>query len=364
MEVIMHNFYNVAATYLDFCWLPIPLQPKDKKPFDGYKWKDARLTSETARNFPKDCNIGVALGENSNGLVDLDFDSSEAGIIANKLFPHLPGFGRKSAPFGHKILYCPDAGKTQQFKLTSEQAEIAGFTEKAVVMELRGNGGYTMFPPSVHPSGETVQWHNSKLPEDIPVMKWDELQKSCGLCASLAVFLKKYPTAQGARDEICLALAGALLRAGLPLDQVDGWIVFIAEQKGDNEAHMRKKAEATKEKMDAGEEVTGLPKLCELLGIEKLKDVLSKWLYGSASSVTAKAEKEIAELNERFLVIENDGGKCRVAFLFQQPLDKDQIRLVLVLQSFEDFKKRFMNRYVIADYTDDGNNRKFIFVIK
>ncbi|USO04389.1 MAG: bifunctional DNA primase/polymerase [Rhodospirillales bacterium] len=334
----MHNFYNVAATYLDFCWLPIPLQPKDKKPFDGYKWKDARLTSETARNFPKDCNIGVALGENSNGLVDLDFDSSEAGIIANKLFPHLPGFGRKSAPFGHKILYCPDAGKTQQFKLTSEQAEIAGFTEKAVVMELRGNGGYTMFPPSVHPSGETVQWHNSKLPEDIPVMKWDELQKSCGLCASLAVFLKKYPTAQGARDEICLALAGALLRAGLPLDQVDGWIVFIAEQKGDNEAHMRKKAEATKEKMDAGEEVTGLPKLCELLGIEKLKDVLSKWLYGSASSVTAKAEKEIAELNERFLVIENDGGKCRVAFLFQQPLDKDQIRLVLVLQSFEDFK--------------------------
>lgn len=42
---------------------------KGQKPFDGYKWKDARLTSETARNFPKDCNIGVALGKTAMVLL-------------------------------------------------------------------------------------------------------------------------------------------------------------------------------------------------------------------------------------------------------------------------------------------------------
>ncbi len=350
----MPNFHSATATYFDFGWLPIPLQSKDKKPFDGYKWKDTRLTPETAINFSKDCNIGVALGETSNGLVDLDFDSPEAGIVANKLFPHLPGFGRKSAPFGHKILYCPNAERTQQFKLTSEQAETAGFTEKAVVMELRANGGYTMFPPSIHPSGETVQWHNNKLPEDIPVMKWDELQKSCGLCASLAVFLKKYPTAQGARDEICLALAGALLRTELTPDQVDDWIVFIAEQKGDNEAQKRKKAEATKEKMDAGEDVTGLPKLCELLGIEELKDVLSKWLYGSSSKANNHVLEEIQKVNKRRFVVGNEGGKCLVASYVPQPIGKGRYREILSFQAKGDFQNWFSNRQVIVDYTDDG----------
>ncbi len=333
----------------------IPLMAMDKKPYKGYGWKDNQLTVDDLENIPSICNLGVILGDRSGGIMDLDFDITEAGIMGNLIFPNLPTFGRKSSPYAHKIVRCPKAGKTQQFKLTAEQGNLIGITdeEKLVVMELRGNGGYTMFPPSKHPSGEAVAWQNG-IPEEIPEMDFTDLYRRCGICAFLAVILRMYPTVSGARDEICLALAGALLWAEIPPDMVDEIIVYIAEQKGDEQSQSRRKADATKQKMDANEKVTGLPKLCELLGITELKNLLSDWLFGaSLLSAPPETEKVIAELNERFFVVENEGGKCRVAFFSRQQLDKDQARNVIVKQSFEDFKKRFMNKYVLVGYTQE-----------
>lgn len=350
----MRNFQNAAATYIDMGWAVIPLQPKDKRPFDGYKWKDENLTSQTLYGFPKNSNVGVILGKRSNHLIDIDFDIPEAGIMGQMIFSNLPSFGRKSAPYGHKIVICKDAQKTQQYKLTQEQADMIGLTEKAVVLELRANGGQTMFPPSTHPSGEVVQWRNG-LPKEIPHMDFEKLQKLCGLCAFLAVILKKYPTVSGARDEICLTLAGALLRAEIPPDMVDDLIVYIAQQKGDEEADKRKKAEVTKQKLDAGEDVTGLPRLCELLGISELQSLLSKWLYGTTAPSGAHDEvsKAIAEINMHSFVIRNEGGKCLVGSFESQPLGKGVSRDTLVTQNSSDFKSWFANRQVLIGYTED-----------
>lgn len=352
----MTNIHKDMEKLIGAGFAVIPLETHGKKPHKGYEWKEQNLALENLQNVPSTCNVGVVLGERSNGLVDLDFDILEAGIIANKIFSHLPGFGRKSAPYGHKIVRCA-VGKTHQFGLTKDQAKLIGLheDEKTMVLELRSNGAYTMFPGSTHPSGELVSW-NDGFPENIPEMEFNELYRLVGICAFLAVILRMYPKEQGTRDTICLALAGTLLRADIAPEVVDDLIVFIAEQKGDNEAQDRRKAYSTKEKLDAGEEVTGLPVLCELLGITELKPLLSKWLYGSSLlPIPAETEKVIAELNERFFVVENDGGKCRVAFFSKQPLDKDQTRDVLTQQTFEDFKKRFMNRTVVIDIDEKGN---------
>lgn len=69
---------------------------------------------------------------------------------------------------------------------------------------------------------------------------------------------------------------------------------------------------------------------------------------------TFEIEPEITELNEKFFVVASEGGKCRIAYFEKRPLDKHQSRHVLVLQSFEDFKKRFSNRKVIVGHTEEG----------
>ena len=349
----MNKFKEAAEKYIESGLSVIPIKERGKEPYKYYPWKTESISIENVGNFLSTLNIGVLLGERSNGLTDLDFDVREAAIMGNKIFSSHPSFGRKSSPNSHRILRCPEGGKTKKFALSKDESEALGF-EKDTILEVRCEGAYTVFPPSTHESGEAIRWHGEP-PEELPEVTYKDLVKRAGLCAFLAIVLKKYPTQQGTRDEVCLALAGTLMRADIEPDEADDLIVYIAEQKGDNEAHKRRKSHASKERLDADEEVSGLPKLCELLGIEALEKTLHKWLYGAAKTSSDPAEAEIAKLNERFFVVENEGGKCRVAFLEKQPIGKNRMRDVLILQSFADFANRFMHRQVVVGFTEEGS---------
>ncbi|MFC4271793.1 hypothetical protein GQF03_16485 [Sneathiella chungangensis] len=343
---------KLIEEYIQQGWQVFPLRPNSKEPTG--KWKDQKATLETLPTlFKPDSNIGVALGTASGGLIDLDFDSSEASAIGNILFDMLPGFGRKSSPCSHRIALCDDPGKTTQFGLTPEEAALTGLhgDDKAMILELRSTGGYTMFPGSIHPTGESIEWL-SELPKQIPSVKWADMEKKAGICAFLAIVLKKYPAQAGNRDNICLALAGTLLRMGMPPEQVDRLIVFIAESKGDEEAQARLKAESTKGKLDAGEDVTGLPTLCDLLGIAELEPKLQKWL--KSTSHRKSPDEMVAELNEKYFVVGNDGGSCRVVFFEKRHFENDQVREIMVYQSFSDFKNFMMNKRVTVGEFESG----------
>lgn len=340
--------------YLQNSCSVIPLKPASKEPVRGYKWTTQQVCHEEIEQyFTTVNNIGIALGERSGGLVDIDFDSLYAAAIGRKLFAHLPGFGRKSSPLSHKVAICSNPGNTKQFKLSDKEANILSITpeEKNVILEVRGNGAYTMFPPSMHPTGEHISWHNG-FPDNIPKMTWEELVQKAGLCAFLAIVLRMYPKTAGARDAICMALAGVLLRKGMDVDEVDDLIEYIAAEKGDEEASKRRKASSTKQKLDAGEEVTGLPALCELLGIDAMRDTLNKWLGGTSSP--KEGESKVDELNKSFFVVGNEGGKCRVVAMESRYFEKGQVREVMTLQSFDDFRHRFMNQKIVIGTTSNG----------
>ncbi len=65
-------------------------------------------------------------------------------------------------------------------------------------------------------------------------------------------------------------------------------------------------------------------------------------------------DPELNELNGKFFVVESEGGKCRVAFLEKHYFEKEQTRDVLVLQSFEDFRNRYMNQLVQVGVAENG----------
>ena len=207
-----------ALDYLSRDWHVFPLIPKGKEPISDWKWVDECVPIEEVpyRFGDSPNNIGIGLGRLSGGLVDIDLDWPEARAIAEatKIFDDLPAFGRAGAPNSHRVAICVEARKPQRKK--AEKSDLGGvkkFTLPSAmktdprlppagghplcVAELRGSGGYTMFPGSVHPSGEAVCWEPD-LSDSLPEMSWEELERRVGLVAFLAVALRFYP-AEGAR---------------------------------------------------------------------------------------------------------------------------------------------------------------------
>lgn len=285
---------DAARAFVERGWEPIPLQPKGKNPKGSWGtpavWNDQQI----AAGFSPNNNIGVALGGRSNGLVDIDFDWPEAARIADTVFADLPSFGRPSSPRSHRIARCNLSKGRLVFQLPAKKAE-ALLVDRTTVLEIRGDKHQTMFPPSIHPTGEVVRWDQE--PDNVPELAADDLERRGGLCAALAVVLSAYPKVQGDRDNVCLALTGALVRSGLDDNEVDRLVELVAKLANDEEADKRGgKAGASRTKIDADEPAWGLPELCERLGIAELEPTLRKWLGGVAISTEVRTSREISVL--------------------------------------------------------------------
>jgi hypothetical protein len=141
----------------------IPLKGKVPSPFE---WQKLRQSRPDALDPNGSCNIGVVLGDASNGLVDVDIARMSTLPLADFFLPQTEMvFGRKPKPRSHRIYKCPEPGRTKQWK-----------DDGGVVIELRGNGGQTVFPSSLHhPSGEQVECDKAGVPTTI---SWPELENA------------------------------------------------------------------------------------------------------------------------------------------------------------------------------------------
>ncbi len=137
---------STALNYVSRGWAPIPVEPRSKKPV-GSSWQHQRITADDVPvRFGAESNIGVLLGEPSGWLVDVDLDATEAIDLASRYLPPTPArFGKSSTPECHRLYIAPCA--------TSDTYAFGGKT----FVELRASQ-QTVFPGSVHPSGQTIQW--------------------------------------------------------------------------------------------------------------------------------------------------------------------------------------------------------------
>lgn len=282
----------------------VALKPKSKDA--DYTWSGPRLSdADISTKFASGtANVAIALGADSEGLVDIDFDSPTAARIADNLLGELPAYGRAGSPQSHRWILCkeaidkPNEHKRVVFKLPPSMAEHPRLQSPHGVMllEIRANGCYSMVPPSTHPSGEKMAADGNLFAP--PQWFWPQVVTSAGLIAFLDVMVRLYPP-HGFRHPFCMALAGALLRALMPavrrdggkadcvlfddedalVKHVDALVRMVGDLAGGGKAHKGNFAARALARLKSGANVTGLATVLKMLGIPDSEHAyFARWL--------------------------------------------------------------------------------------
>ncbi len=247
----MKSPLEAATEYTKRGWSTIPLVP-GQKGAHLEEWQTLRLTEqELPRFFKPDSNVGVLLGAASGGLVDVDCDTPEAITCAKELMPAtlISGRGSLTSHFWYKSLSLSESLK---FKDLDGQ----------MVVELRSDQHQTAVYPSVHPSGETYKWFNSKEPLEISS---DDLVERVTFVATAALIARHLPP--GGRHDLALSLAGYLLKK---LPETSVLEILTTAWKANNAPtsafkDLRDIVHDTKERIDNDEPHTGRKTLDEYL---------------------------------------------------------------------------------------------------
>jgi AAA domain-containing protein/bifunctional DNA primase/polymerase-like protein len=266
---------DTALSYIARGWNPVPIPYRKKGPREE-GWQKRRIDAQSAPQFFNGTsqNIGVQLGQPSSGLTDVDLDCLEAIAIARFLLPPTGAvFGRPSKRGSH-WLYVTDlfAGAdtaTVQFKDPRT---------KQMVLELRIGGGdkgaQTVFPPSVHESGETVTWEQAGEPASFD---GGDLRKIVCLVAACCLMARYWPV-QGSRHDSARVIGGFLVRAGNSNAQIRLAVEAVAKAAGDPDWRDRCKAAEDAANAYHGDKRTyGFPAMREVFG-EDIADRIADWL--------------------------------------------------------------------------------------
>lgn len=290
-----------AITYLARGWQPIPIPPRSKSPYRR-GWQRERWTEDelAARLRDGEHNIGVLLGEPSGGLVDIDLDSPEARALARAFLPKTDArFGRPGSPGAHWLYVADPLVPTTRY----QDPLASGDEERGVLVELRSTGGQTIFPPSIHPSGEAIRWEGEGDPAEVDGR---ELLTQVGRLAAAALLARHWP-AKGSRHDAALALAGGLLRAGWDEEAAEAFVGAVAQVAGDEEAAARPRNVSTTARRLASDGVaTGWPRLAQLID-PRVVDKVREWL-GIRSNDGVSWVVGSADRRDSIRIVEPDAG--------------------------------------------------------
>jgi hypothetical protein len=250
----MNSSLEVARSYHARGWMPLPIAHQSKNP-NRTGWQRFSIKQDELPQFfnGKPQNIGVLLGKPSGGLADVDLDCAESIALASYFLPSSDAvFGRASRPRSHYLYAITDDSKTVKFE------DVDG----KMLVELRYTGCQTIFPGSTHPSGERIEWHTDGEPSRV---SYAELVRAVRRMAAACLIVHHYPT-QGSRNDLSLALAGGLLRAGWSEQETEHFISAICTAAQDEETQARVNSViGTAKKLTTGEHVTGWPTLANLI---------------------------------------------------------------------------------------------------
>ncbi len=300
---------DAARDYVERGWKPLPVKSGNKGCVEK-GWPTLEVTADNIREYFNRWTPGVCvqLGHASNGLCDVDLDCREALELVRNFDHFLPPtaavFGRASKPRSH-YLYVTKLSDDSSLGATVQFPD-AQATDAAMLVELRVGAGdagaATLFPPSEHPSGETVTWASAGRSDPAEV-DGDDLHHRVKILAAAALLVRRYP-ASGARHEAMLVLGGVLARAGWSAEQIAQVVEAVATVAADEEVDDRvRAAKSAAEHLASGGDVAGLPRMRETWTSE-VADQFAQWLelggegesLGPAKAKATKADNQTNRL--------------------------------------------------------------------
>ena len=207
-EPYVSEILDAALDYQARGFSVIPLEPRGKKPLIDWK----RLQTEPATptditQWWKECpnaNVGILTGSGS-GFVVLDIDGPEGDESLRQLGT-LPQTPMSRTARGRHVLFACPAG----VPIRNQVGFMPG-------LDIRGDRGYIVAPPSLHASGHRYAWENG-CGLDLPFAEPPEwLTKVLSASEAPAGQSKGLaPITMGDRNNTLTRIAGALLREGTP----------------------------------------------------------------------------------------------------------------------------------------------------
>lgn len=269
-------------------WQMIPLRGKAPYTKD---WPNAVFNhDELIKRYVKGENVGLILGERSNGVVDVDLDCPEAMAATVFLPQGNTRFGRDKTASTH-YLYRSENGSTVQF---ADPVRADKKEEDTMIVELRSTGCQTMIPPSVHPdTGKQLQWQQMG---ELVVVSPEALEKTVGKVAAASLLARYWPR-KGSRHFTAMHLSGALAHEGWSQEEIEQLLRVVVIIAGDEEVKDRlANARTSVENLRAGKPVTGWSKLTETLPHgELIVPKLMEWLNIRSDLVLPKENGYDAE---------------------------------------------------------------------
>jgi predicted P-loop ATPase len=250
---------------------PVPIKPGMKRP-PMRGWQNCRLTvDDLQEHFSNGNGLGWLLGIKPRPIADVDIDCGEA-VAVSSLIP-LPKtnriFGRLSNPCSHYLYELPEEFESESFKDPLRN----GTDKHPGIIELRGRGGQTVVPPSVHPSGEQIKWEHEG---DFGKTTLNVLQILVAKIAAASLLVRYWPRGHETRH----AIAGMLARAGWDeKDTVEFVCALLHFTQPDNREGLTDVRNCYA-RLERGDEVAGRPKLEALFGEngKLIVNTVTKWL--------------------------------------------------------------------------------------
>lgn len=166
MKTTTHtDIYAAALSYSERGWPTIPLIARLKRPLVPWAEFQKRMPShdELQGWFTRwpDVNLGIVTGAVS-GLVVLDVDPEHGGAdslaeLESRNGALLPTIESVTGGGGRHIYFRHPGGT------------VHNLVRLAPGIDLRGDGGYVVAPPSLHPSGKAYAWKAGCAPGEVPI---------------------------------------------------------------------------------------------------------------------------------------------------------------------------------------------------
>ena len=294
---MINIYHNIICSYIDHGFAPIPVRYKAKHPaIEG--WTKLKIEeSDIETYFEEPCNIGILTGKASWGLIDVDIDDPDALKFAPYfLLETFCIFGRVSKPRSHWLYRVPHPGNRVSFSVKSR-----------MIVEVRGNGCCTVFPGSVHPSGETIEFEN---PDDYTPSNttWSELTRAAKKIAIATVLHPHWAEGSHSRHDLALAVSATLARREWSREDVANLLKAIAKEATDAEMEDRLRCvDDTFAAYTQGKPVSGDERVTELLGNELAATIVG-WASNKPSKERASSSGKTAKLDEGTVDISTDAA--------------------------------------------------------